>query len=59
LWQQYWGTGYFVEDSEKRPVNILKNVEKKKLLSSVEKAGLLSLAEKAGITLSKARTPRP
>ncbi|XP_002992368.2 uncharacterized protein LOC9661553 [Selaginella moellendorffii] len=53
-WSKQWfGAGIFNEDAENEPVNIVKKLEKKKLLSQVEKAGLLSRAESAGISLSQ------
>lgn len=52
-WNKQWfGAGYFLENTESAPVNIIQKLEKKKLLSQVEKAGLLSKAESAGLTLS-------
>ncbi|KAG6551409.1 hypothetical protein Mapa_007055 [Marchantia paleacea] len=52
-WSKQWfGAGIFAENIEDEPVNIVKNLEKKKLLSQVEKAGLLSKAESAGLSLS-------
>ncbi|KAJ7189469.1 hypothetical protein O6H91_Y532500 [Diphasiastrum complanatum] len=52
-WNKQWfGAGIFAENTEKAPVNVVKILEKKKLLSQVEKAGLLSKAESAGLTLS-------
>ena len=53
-WSKQWfGAGIFVENTETEPVNIVKNLEKKKLLSQVEKAGLLSKAESLGVSLSQ------
>lgn len=53
-WSKQWfGAGMFAENTETDPVNILKILEKKKLLSRVEKAGLLSKLEKAGLSLSQ------
>jgi hypothetical protein len=53
-WSRGWtGTGIFVEGNEKANVNILSNMEKKKLLSSVEESGLLASMDKAGLSLSK------
>jgi hypothetical protein len=52
-WSKQWfGAGIFAENTETEPVNIVKSLEKKKLLSQVEKAGLLSKAESAGLSLS-------
>ncbi len=51
--QGYWGTGYFNEDSEKAPVNLLRSIESKKLLSTAGKFKLLSSADKAGFNLAK------
>ncbi|CAI5954268.1 unnamed protein product [Closterium sp. NIES-64] len=51
--KEFIGYGIFVEDSESAPVNIVQQLEKKKLLSQVEKAGLLSKLESSGLTLSK------
>lgn len=52
-WSKQWfGAGIFAENTESAPVNIVKSLEKKKLLSQLEKAGLLSKAESAGLTLS-------
>lgn len=51
--QGYWGTGYFNEDAEKAPVNLLRSVESKKLLSTAGKLKLLSSADKAGFNLAK------
>jgi hypothetical protein len=53
-WSKQWfGAGIFAENTETEPVNIVKNLEKKKLLSQVEKAGLLSKAESLGVSLSQ------
>lgn len=53
-WTKGIGTiGYLSEDKEKSAPNMLRQLEKKKVLSSVEKLGLLSAAEKAGLSLSK------
>jgi hypothetical protein len=49
----YWGTGYFNEDAEKAPVNLLRSIESKKLLSTAGKLKLLSSADKAGLNLAK------
>lgn len=49
----YFGTGYFSEDVEKAPVNLLRSIESKKLLSSAGKLKLLSTADKAGFGLAK------
>ncbi|KAL2635207.1 hypothetical protein R1flu_006686 [Riccia fluitans] len=52
-WSKQWfGAGLFAENTEEEPVNIVKILEKKKVLSQVEKAGLLSKAENAGLSLS-------
>lgn len=52
-WKKQWfGAGLFVEGSEEVPVDIVKKLEKRKVLSGVEKAGLLSKAESLGLTLS-------
>ena len=53
MWQGFWGTGYFSEDREKAPVNVLRSIESKKLLSSAGKLKLLSSADKAGFNLAK------
>jgi hypothetical protein len=53
-WSKQWfGACIFVENTETEPVNIVKNLETKKLLSQVEKAGLLSKAESLGLSLSQ------
>ncbi|XP_024364198.1 uncharacterized protein [Physcomitrium patens] len=53
-WSKQWfGAGIFAENTETEPVNIVKKLEKKKLLSQVEKAGLLSKAESLGVSLSQ------
>lgn len=53
-WSKQWfGAGIFAENIESEPVNIVKKLEKKKLLSQVEKAGLLSKAESLGVSLSQ------
>lgn len=49
----FWGTGYFSEDQEKAPVNVLRSIESKKLLSTAGKLKLLSSADKAGFNLAK------
>mmetsp|Transcript_14179 Transcript_14179/g.42793 ORF Transcript_14179/g.42793 Transcript_14179/m.42793 type:complete len:187 (+) Transcript_14179:215-775(+) len=49
----FWGTGYFNEDKEKAPVNVLRSVESKKLLSTAGKFKLLSSLDKAGLNLAK------
>lgn len=51
--QGFWGSGYFNEDSERAPPNLLKAVENKKLLSTAGKLKLLSSADKAGFNLAK------
>ncbi|KAH7686529.1 Aldolase-type TIM barrel-containing protein [Dioscorea alata] len=52
-WAKKWyGAGIFYEGSEEVSFDVVKNLEKKKVLSGVEKAGLLSKAEQLGITLS-------
>uniref|UniRef100_A0A0D6R7J1 DUF1118 domain-containing protein n=1 Tax=Araucaria cunninghamii TaxID=56994 RepID=A0A0D6R7J1_ARACU len=52
-WEKRWfGAGYFLEGGESVDVDIVKKLEKKKVLSGVEKAGLLSKAEEFGFTLS-------
>ena len=51
--QGFWGSGYFNEDSERAPPNLLKAVESKKLLSTAGKLKLLSGADKAGLNLAK------
>ncbi len=51
--QGFWGTGYFSEDQEKAPVNVLRSIESKKLLSTAGKLKLLSSADKAGFNLAK------
>lgn len=52
-WKKQWfGAGIFFEDGETADVDIVKKLEKKKVLSGVEKAGLLSKAEELGFTLS-------
>lgn len=57
--QGFWGSGYFNEDSERAPPNLLKAVENKKLLSTAGKLKLLSGADKAGLNLAKVtRQPR-
>lgn len=53
--QEYWGTGYFNEDSERAPPNLLRAIENKKLLSTAGKLKLLSSADKAGFNLAKVR----
>jgi hypothetical protein len=49
----FWGSGYFNEDSERAPPNLLKAVENKKLLSTAGKLKLLSRADSAGLNLAK------
>jgi len=52
-WSKQWfGAGLFAEASEDVEVDIVKKLEKRKVLSGVEKAGLLSKAERLGLTLS-------
>ncbi|KAJ3671128.1 hypothetical protein LUZ60_008554 [Juncus effusus] len=52
-WKKQWfGAGIFFESSEDLNVDVIKKIEKRKVLSGVEKAGLLSKAEELGITLS-------
>ncbi|KAG1346286.1 hypothetical protein COCNU_06G001150 [Cocos nucifera] len=52
-WEKQWyGAGLFVEGSEELSVDVVKKLEKRKVLSGVEKAGLLSKAEQLGFTLS-------
>ncbi|KAH9322800.1 hypothetical protein KI387_017439, partial [Taxus chinensis] len=52
-WKKQWfGAGIFVEGDETVDVDIVKKLEKKKVLSGVEKAKLLSKAEGLGFTLS-------
>ncbi|KAJ8536442.1 hypothetical protein K7X08_034843 [Anisodus acutangulus] len=52
-WKKQWfGAGLFYEGSEQVEVDVLKKLEKRKVLSTVEKAGLLSKAEQLGLTLS-------
>ena len=51
--QGFWGSGYFNEDSERAPPNLLRAVENKKLLSTAGKLKLLSTADKAGFNLAK------
>jgi hypothetical protein len=51
--KKFWGTGYFSEDQEKAPVNVLRSIENKKLLSTAGKLKLLSGADKAGFNLAK------
>lgn len=52
-WKKEWfGAGIFVEGSEDLTVDVVKKLEKRKVLSGVEKAGLLSKAESLGLTLS-------
>ncbi|CAM6114129.1 unnamed protein product [Calypogeia fissa] len=53
-WSKQWfGAGLFAESSEAEDGNIIKKLEKKKLLSQVEKAGILSKAESVGLSLSQ------
>ncbi|XP_077218026.1 transmembrane protein, putative (DUF1118) [Tasmannia lanceolata] len=52
-WKKEWfGAGIFVEGGEEVKVDVVKKLEKQKVLSNVEKAGLLSKAEEWGFTLS-------
>ncbi|KAK1257031.1 hypothetical protein QJS04_geneDACA020572 [Acorus gramineus] len=52
-WKKEWyGAGLFAEGSEELQVDVVKKLEKGKVLSNVEKAGLLSKAEELGLTLS-------
>ncbi|KAJ0971315.1 hypothetical protein J5N97_019274 [Dioscorea zingiberensis] len=52
-WKKQWyGAGIFFEGSEDVSFDVVKKLEKKKVLSGVEKAGLLSKAEQLGLTLS-------
>ncbi|XP_072956542.1 uncharacterized protein [Typha angustifolia] len=52
-WKKQWfGAGIFTEGSEEVTVDVIKKLEKRKVLSGVEKAGLLSKAEELGLTLS-------
>ncbi|KAF3792297.1 hypothetical protein EJ110_NYTH00429 [Nymphaea thermarum] len=52
-WEKQWyGAGIFTEGSEEMEVDVVKKIEKGKVLSGVEKAGLLSKAEDLGLTLS-------
>ncbi|KAF8670962.1 hypothetical protein HU200_050232 [Digitaria exilis] len=52
-WSKQWfGAGIFAEGSEEVSVDVLKKLERRKVLSTVEKAGLLSKAEELGLTLS-------
>eukprot|EP00897_Mesotaenium_endlicherianum_P008522 jgi/Mesen1/7699/ME000405S06984 len=51
--KKFFGYGYFAENSESAPIDIVKTLEKKKLLTGIEKAGLLSKAEGFGLSLSK------
>ena len=52
-WKKQWfGAGLFYEGSEQVEVDVVKKLEKRKVLSTVEKAGLLSKAEELGFTLS-------
>ncbi len=55
--QGFWGSGYFNEDSERAPPNLLKAVESKKLLSTAGKLKLLSRADSAGLNLAKVTRP--
>lgn len=57
MWQGFWGTGYFNEDKEKAPVNVLRSVESKKLLSTAGRFKLLSSLDKAGLNLAKVTLP--
>lgn len=52
-WKKQWyGAGIFLEGDETVDVDIVKKLEKKKVLSGVEKAGLLSKADELGLSLS-------
>lgn len=52
-WEKQWfGAGIFLEGDETVDVDIVKKLEKKKVLSGVEKAGLLSKADELGFSLS-------
>ncbi|KAL4195604.1 hypothetical protein AMTRI_Chr05g74150 [Amborella trichopoda] len=52
-WKKQWyGAGLFAEGSEELQVDVVKKLEKKKVLSNVEKLGFLSKAEELGFTLS-------
>ncbi|KAJ4749818.1 hypothetical protein LUZ62_084223 [Rhynchospora pubera] len=52
-WKKQWyGAGIFFESDEDVNVDVIKKIEKRKVLSTVEKAGLLSKAEELGFTLS-------
>ncbi|KAL6882090.1 hypothetical protein ACP4OV_011562 [Aristida adscensionis] len=52
-WSKQWfGAGIFAEGSEEVSVDVLKKLERRRVLSGVEKAGLLSRAEELGLTLS-------
>ncbi|CAI9112287.1 OLC1v1012709C1 [Oldenlandia corymbosa var. corymbosa] len=52
-WKKEWfGAGLFYEGSEEVEFDVIKKLEKRKVLSNVEKAGLLSKAEELGFTLS-------
>lgn len=52
-WKKQWyGAGIFLEGDEAVDVDIVKKLEKKKVLSGVEKAGLLSKADELGFSLS-------
>jgi hypothetical protein len=50
--KQWYGAGLFAEGSEEAPVDVFRELERRKVLSGVEKAGLLSKAEQLGLTLS-------
>eukprot|EP01018_Ginkgo_biloba_P010537 Gb_16180 [translate_table: standard] len=52
-WKKQWfGAGIFLEGDEAVEVDVVKKLEKKKVLSGLEKAGILSKAEELGFTLS-------
>lgn len=52
-WKKQWfGAGIFLEGDETVDVDIVKKLEKKKVLSGMEKAGLLSKADELGLSLS-------
>lgn len=53
-WKKGVGSiGYFSEDRERAPVNVLRSIESKKLLSTAGNLKLLSTADKAGFNLAK------
>lgn len=52
-WKKQWyGAGLFAEGSEEVTLDVVKELEKKKVLSNVERSGLLTKAEELGFTLS-------